>query len=134
MSANLTISRLAAAGSVNVETVRYYQRRGLLVEPERPLGGVRRYGQTEVARLQFIRRAKLMGFSLDEVQQLLLVNEDRACEMTRDLASKKLVDVRRRLADLQHFAAELEHLVQGCCEVPAGDPCPALQLLVRCEE
>lgn len=66
----LTIGRLATAANVNVETVRYYQRRGLLPEPERPAGSVRRYGPDDVKRLQFIRRAQTMGFSLTEVQAL----------------------------------------------------------------
>ena len=65
MTFALTIGRLALAADVHVETVRYYQRVGLLREPERPLGGVRRYGQPDVTRLQFIRRAKTMGFSLE---------------------------------------------------------------------
>jgi MerR family mercuric resistance operon transcriptional regulator len=79
----MTISRLAAAAGVHVETVRYYQRRGLLPEPERPMGSVRRYGPDDVGRLQFIRRAQAMGFSLDEIAGLLEVKGQRACEETR---------------------------------------------------
>ncbi|MDA3364410.1 MerR family transcriptional regulator [Pseudomonas aeruginosa] len=81
----MTISRLAAAAGVHVETVRYYQRRGLLPEPERRLGRVRRYGPNEISRLQFIRRAQTMGFSLNEIAGLLEVKGQRACEQTRQL-------------------------------------------------
>ncbi|MBN5140947.1 MerR family transcriptional regulator [Stenotrophomonas maltophilia] len=96
----MTISRLAAAAGVHVETVRYYQRRGLLPEPERPMGSVRRYGLNEVGRLQFIRRAQAMGFSLDEIAGLLEVKGQRACEQTRQLTELKLAEVRRRLDEL----------------------------------
>ena len=72
MAANaMTISRLAAAAGVHVETVRYYQRRGLLQEPERPQGSIRRYGTDDVGRLHFIRRAQAVGFRLDEIAGLL---------------------------------------------------------------
>ena len=80
---SMTISRLAQAADVHVETVRYYQRRGLLSEPERPMGSVRRYGSDDVGRLQFIRRAQAMGFSLDEIAGLLEVKGQRACEEKR---------------------------------------------------
>ena len=74
----MTIGRLAAAAGVHVETVRYYQRRELLREPSRALGSVRRYGIEDVGRLQFIRRAQAMGFSLDEIAGLLRVKGQRA--------------------------------------------------------
>ena len=89
-----TIAGLAREGGVGVETVRFYQRRGLLPEPERPMGSVRRYGPNEVGRLQFIRRAQAMGFSLDEIAGLLEVKGQRACEQTRRLTEKKLAEVR----------------------------------------
>ena len=129
----LTISRLAASAQVNVETVRYYQRRGLLREPTRPSGGIRRYGADEVSRLQFIRRAQAMGFSLDEIGGLLELKGQRTCESTRQLAELKLADVRRRMAELQQLQCDLEHLVAECSHVPAGASCPTLDRLERPE-
>src|SRR3546814_20338056 len=84
-----TISRLAASAGVHIETVRYYQRRGLLHAPERPAGGVRRYGESDVNRLQFIRRAQVTGFSLDEIADLLKLTGERSCEQTRQLTEHK---------------------------------------------
>src|SRR3546814_397480 len=76
----LTISRLAASADVHVETVRYYQRRGLLHVPERPARGVRCYGAGDVSRLRFIRRAQAIGFSLDEIAGLLNLGGESSCE------------------------------------------------------
>lgn len=129
MSTQMTISRLAAAGGVHVETVRYYQRRGLLSEPQRPAGGVRRYTQTDVGRLQFIRRAQAMGFSLDEIAGLLEVRGQRACERTRQLTERKLDEVRRRREELQQLEADLERLVEECRHATKGAACPTLDLL-----
>lgn len=122
----MTIGQLAAAGGVHVETVRYYQRRGLLPEPVRPTGGVRRYGTAEVLRLQFIRRAQGVGFSLDEVAELLAVQGHAACEQTRQLTERKLADVRHRLTELQALEADLERLAADCRRAPGGAACPTL--------
>lgn len=129
MTSALTIGRLALAADVHVETVRYYQRVGLLHEPERPLGGVRRYGQTDVTRLQFIRRAKTMGFTLDEIAGLLQLKGKRACAQTRRLTEHKLFDVRRKLEDLRRLEAELVQLAADCGQVPRGGHCPTLDFL-----
>ncbi len=129
MTSALTIGRLALAADVHVETVRYYQRVGLLHEPERPLGGVRRYGQPDVTRLQFIRRAKTMGFTLDEIAGLLQLKGKRACAQTRRLTEHKLLDVRRKLEDLRRLEAELVQLATDCAQVPRGGHCPTLDFL-----
>lgn len=127
----MTISRLAAAADVHVETVRYYQRRGLLVEPERPQGGVRRYGADDVSRLQFIRRAQAVGFRLDEIAGLLEVKGRRACDQTRLLTERKLTEVRQRMEELRLVEAELEQLVDECDHAAAGKECPALDRLSK---
>lgn len=124
-----TISRLAASAGVHVETVRYYQRRGLLYEPDRPVRGVRRYGPTDVARLQFIRRAQAMGFTLDEIADLLQLTGERSCEQTRKLTERKLADIRLRLDELRQLERDLERLVTECSRVSAGAYCPTLDLL-----
>lgn len=129
----LTISRLAASADVHVETVRYYQRRGLLPEPPRPHGGVRHYGEAEVTRLQFIRRAQTMGFTLDEIAGLLEVKGKRACEQTRQLTEHKLVDVRLRLIELQQLERDLVALVAECSRASADADCPTLSLLEKAD-
>ncbi|ODU66698.1 MAG: MerR family transcriptional regulator [Rhodanobacter sp. SCN 65-17] len=129
MTSALTIGRLALAADVHVETVRYYQRVGLLHEPERPLGGVRRYGQTDVTRLQFIRRAKTMGFTLDEIAGLLQLKGKRACAQTRRLTEHKLFDVRCKLEDLRRLEAELVQLAADCAQAARGGHCPTLDFL-----
>lgn len=126
-----TISRLAAAADVHVETVRYYQRRRLLRQPERPIGGVRRYDENDVNRLQFIRRAQMMGFSLDEIAGLLEITGERSCEQTRQLTERKLVDVRLRIRELRQLERDLEQKVARCAQVPAGECCPTLDFLER---
>lgn len=125
----LMIGRLAASADVNVETVRYYQRRGLLPEPKRPAGGARRYGAGDVSRLQFIRRAQTMGFTLEEIAGLLELNGKHACEQTRQLTEHKLADVRSRLRDLRMLERELLQRLLKCSAVPAGECCPTLDLL-----
>lgn len=81
----MTIGRLADAAGVNVETIRYYQRRGLLLEPDRPINGQRRYARAVVKRVRFIKRAQVLGFTLDEVGSLLELDEAHACADTREL-------------------------------------------------
>lgn len=125
----LTIGRLATAAHVNVETVRYYQRRGLLPEPDRPAGSVRRYGPDDVRRLQFIRRAQAMGFSLAEIQALQQVVGASSCEETQLLTARKLTDVRRRIADLRRLEADLKKQLEKCAQAPTGAPCPTLDAL-----
>lgn len=126
---SLTISRLAKAAEVNIETVRYYQRRGLLSEPTRPSGGIRRYGDAEVSRLMFIRRAKKMGFTLEEIADLLTLKGERSCERTLVLTEQKLADVRRRLEDLQQLERDLATMAAECSQVPVGASCPTLTML-----
>lgn len=126
---SMTISRLASAADVHIETVRYYQRRGLLLLPERPSGGVRRYGADALKRLQFIRRAQTMGFSLDKIAGLMEIRGRRACEHTRQLTERKLAEVRQRLDDLQQLEADLTQLVDACRHTVAEAPCPTLDLL-----
>lgn len=129
MASALTISGLALAADVHVETVRYYQRVGLMRKPQRPLGGVRRYERQDLARLQFIRRAKTMGFTLEEIAGLLQLRGKRACAQTRRLTELKLLDVRRKLEELQRLEAELVQLADDCVRAPRGGHCPTLEFL-----
>ena len=126
----MTIGALAKAGGVGVETVRYYQRRGLLAEPQRPAGGVRRYGADAVARLGFIRRAQDVGFTLDEVQTLLLLGETPNCRGARALAAEKLEKVNARLRDLQRVRRALTVLIDRC-DAGRDRHCPIIETLAK---
>ncbi|MGQ0511653.1 MAG: MerR family transcriptional regulator [Betaproteobacteria bacterium] len=110
----MTIGSLSKAARVNVETVRYYQRRGLLAEPDRPSGGVRRYGDEALSRLAFIRRAQDVGFSLDEVKTLLRLGEVPNCRGARTLAASKLDLIESRMRDLERMRGALRELIRRC--------------------
>ena len=125
----MTIGQLAAAAVVNVETVRYYQRRGLLPTPLRPSGGIRRYTSQALSRVQFIKRAQALGFSLDEVKSLLSLHDGRACSTARKLGELKLADVRQRIGDLQALEAALASLVRKCATTTRTVSCPLIEAL-----
>lgn len=109
-----TIGRLAAAADVNVETVRYYQRIKLMLVPKRPPGGTRRYGNDELTRLQFIKTAQTLGFTLEEIADLVKLDDGTRCNEARDIAARKLTVVRARLRDLQRIERTLARLVRRC--------------------
>jgi len=125
----LTIGALAAEAGVNVETIRFYQRRGLLAEPERPPGSVRRYGADDVARVRFIKSAQRIGFSLDEVVQLLQLEDGTGCGQAHAIATHRLLDVRQRLTDLQRIEAALSALVARCAGARGRVACPLIATL-----
>lgn len=119
-----TIGGLARAGGVGVETVRYYQRRGLLRTPDRG-GGVRRYGAEEVRRLRFIRAAQAAGFTLEQIGELLALDSGRDHDRARELAARRIRDLDARIAELVTARAALGRLVQACAEGEDG-PCPII--------
>ena len=129
MAQTYTISRLAAAAGVNVETVRYYQRRRLMPEPPRPPGGTRRYTDADAQRLRFIKRAQLMGFALAEIENLLDFKARRSCRTTRDLAASKLESVDARIRELRQLRKELARLVAQCDTNASDSSCPILDRL-----
>jgi MerR family transcriptional regulator, mercuric resistance operon regulatory protein len=126
----LTISRLAREAGVGVETVRFYQRKGLLRLPELPPGGIRRYDTGDVARLRFIKSAQRLGFSLAEIGQLLQLEDGLHCDEAREIAQRKLLGVRARKADLERMEAVLSTLVADCSSVAGGSVgCPLIEAL-----
>lgn len=131
MSSTLTIGRVATAAGVNVETIRFYQRLGLLAEPKRPLGGVRRYGSEFVARLRFIKRAQQLGFSLAEIQRLMVLEDPQSCGKARSLAAEKLALVEARLADLERMRGVLKDLVARCDVRRGKVACPIIATLTE---
>ena len=125
--AGITIGKLAAAADVGVETVRYYQRRGLLAQPERadPYGGVRRYAEDDVQRLRFIRAAQGAGFTLEQIGALLELDaiDDRAT--ARALAAEQIATLDARIAALTDARNALARLAHDCAKGGSG-PCPIL--------
>jgi MerR family mercuric resistance operon transcriptional regulator len=124
---NYTIGRLAETAGVHVETVRYYQRRGLVTMPSRANGGFRRYSNTDVERLRFIKRAQSTGFTLAEIEALLTLRESQSCADTRSLATRKLAIVEERLRDLRRLRLELKQWIDLCDHNPEHAPCPSIQ-------
>ena len=127
----LTIGAFASAADVNVETVRYYQRKGLLAEPAKPSGSIRRYGNADVARVKFIKSAQRLGFSLDEITELLALEDGTYCREARTLGQRKLDDVREKLADLRRIESVLARLVRDCGSVRGAVSCPLILALQR---
>jgi MerR family transcriptional regulator, mercuric resistance operon regulatory protein len=125
----LTIGALASASGVAVETIRYYQREGLVAEPERPAGGIRHYGEADVARLKFIKAAQRLGFSLNGVAELLRLDDGGGCSVVRARAQTKLDEVRERLADLKRMEAALAELVNRCTVSRGTVRCPLIASL-----
>jgi len=127
---NMTIARLATAGGVGVETVRYYQRRGLLQTPPRPEGSgsggrVRRYGTEDLRRLRFIRQAQAAGFTLEQIGELLALDAGEDRDRARALAEARLGELDARIAELETARAALRRLATACGAGGRG-PCPII--------
>lgn len=129
MTNELTIGRLADEAGVNVETIRYYQRRGLMTEPDKPTSGHRRYGLAAIKRVRFIKRAQVLGFTLDEVGSMLELDDARACAETRELATHKLQVIEEKLADLKAMRKALMNLLRQCDTGAARGNCPIIHAL-----
>ena len=128
--AETTIAGLAREGGVGVETVRYYQRRGLLGTPGRTGGaglggGIRRYGEEDVRRLRFIRSAQVAGFTLEQIRELIELDagEDRA--RARALANERLTALDAKIAELEAARKSLRRLARDCAAT-SGGPCPII--------
>jgi MerR family mercuric resistance operon transcriptional regulator len=131
---SFTIAGLAHAGGVNVETVRYYQRRGLIPQPPRPLGGVRRYACADAERLRFIKRAQAMGFTLGEIRNLLKLRARGSCRATRELAAGKLQLIDDRIRELRKLRHELVDVIRDCDANTEDSVCPAIERLASSAE
>ena len=120
-----TIGGLAKAAGVGVETVRYYQRRGLLPEPPRPPGEVRRYGSDDVRRLKFIRSAQAAGFTLAEIGELLELDSSDDRARARQLAQARVAALDNKIEELREAREALAALASACSH-KRGGPCPIL--------
>jgi Hg(II)-responsive transcriptional regulator len=126
----LTINITAKKAGIGVETIRYYQRIGLINKPEKPLAGYRVYSEKTVSRLRFIQRAKELGFSLAEISTLLALGDGR-CMETKELAVHKLEIIKSKISDLQSMASTLEKLIQSCESNPDYQGCPIITALQK---
>ena len=125
----LTIGRLADEAGVNVETIRYYQRRGLMQEPDKPSHGHRRYACDAIKRVRFIKRAQVLGFTLEEIGSLLELDAAHACAETRALASHKLDIIQTKLKDLAAMRKALTALLRQCDAGAMKGNCPIIRAL-----
>jgi MerR family mercuric resistance operon transcriptional regulator len=130
VSSTLTIGRLAREAGVGVETVRYYQQRKLLPVPART-GAYRHYSAGLVDTIRFIKRAQELGFSLDEIAELLCLNDGASRASIRRIAGARLAQIMAKLADLERMQGALKHLVAECEHTGVDRPCPIIASLAR---
>ena len=123
-----SIGKLAQAAQVSVETIRYYERRGLITQPPKPAQGYRTYTKATLARILFIKRAQELGFTLEEIDNLLALGESH-CSEVQELAESKLVSVRSKINDLCRLERVLEGLVTQCRSNPDNTACPIVESL-----
>lgn len=123
----MTIGQLARAAGVGVETIRYYQRRGLIAVPGRPIGASRRYPETMIAQLAFIRRAQEMGFTLEEISMLQRLRETD-CGVAQGYVRAKYDELGERIEGLVKMRDRLGDILEGC-GTPGGVPCPLIATL-----
>lgn len=125
-----TISQVAQMLGINVETIRYYERRGLIEQPPKPRSGYRHYSDTIVARITFIKRAQSLGFSLKEIEELLTLQADD-CDNVQHLAQHKLEMVESKIDDLQKLRTALKAQLRACQDSDKQASCPLINALRR---
>ena len=125
----LTISGLARQGGVNLETIRYYEREGLLPKPPRTPAGYRMFPAEAVRRIRFIKRAQELGFSLEEISELLSLEDGTDRTSIRHIASERLGEIQTKLDDLNRMKKALSHLIHECEHTGREQPCPIIATL-----
>ncbi|MFQ3250576.1 MerR family transcriptional regulator [Glaciecola sp.] len=123
-----TISKLAKESNVGVETIRFYERKGLLEQPIKPMQGYRQYTEQALSRVLFIKRAQYLGFTLAEISSLLILSASN-CEDVQQLAEQKLAVIEDKLRDLLNLKESLVSLVSDCKNNPSDKDCPIIQSL-----
>lgn len=133
MTKLLTIGRLSQQADVQIETIRYYERRGLLPDPPRTESGYRQYDVESVTRLRFIKEAQTLGFTLEEIQGLLALRVDKetSCADVRRRAERKAADIEAKIAALQAMHAALQEMIAACAQGGPSGECPFLETLER---
>jgi MerR family mercuric resistance operon transcriptional regulator len=127
---SLTIGRLAKVAGVNIETIRHYQRRGLIDEPEKPLTGFRQYPLEIIDRIRFIKRAQQLGFSLKEIQDLLSLGDEH-CSDVRSLAEEKRENIHAQIKGLLTVQSALDELIDACKTDPDSKQCALIETLSK---
>lgn len=127
----LTIGQVARRSGVGIETVRFYEREGLLVQPLRSSSGYRQFNEDVIARLQFIQRAKELGFTLNEIKELLSlrVDEERTCADVLSHAEAKIADIESKIKSLQRMKKALVRMTRECSDRSSDSECPILDAL-----
>ena len=127
----LTIGQVASRAGVGIDTVRFYEREGLLPKPARTASGYRQFDKAIVVRLQFIQRAKDLGFTLGEIKELLALRVDpgTACDDVKARAETKIADIEEKIRSLQRIKKALVRLTRECCEHDRNSDCPILAAL-----
>lgn len=128
---SMTIGQIARQAGVGVETIRFYERIGLIEDPPRRESGYRQYSPEEVARIQFIKRAKELGFSLKEIKELLFlrVDPETTCADVKKRAEAKIADIEGKIADLQRIKQALVKITDACSGEGPISQCPILEAL-----
>jgi len=131
MTVSLTIGQLAKQADVNIETIRYYQRRQLIPEPPKPPSGYRQYSEDDLTRIQFIKRAQALGFSLNEIAELLTlrIESETVCSDVQQQAEAKITDIDLKIQLLQRMKQTLSGLVISCQQNETTNECPILDVL-----
>lgn len=124
------IGQLAKLADINIESVRFYERKGLIIQPVKPLEGYRQYPEKTLQRILFIKRAQKLGFTLEEISDLLTM-ETAKCSEVQELAKLKLEDVRARLSDLNRMETVLSSLLKSCKTNPNNAKCPIIDTLIE---
>ncbi len=123
-----TISKLAKEANVGVETIRFYERKGLLEQPIKPMQGYRQYTEQALSRVLFIKRAQYLGFTLAEISSLLVLSASN-CDDVKQLAEHKLAVIEDKLRDLLNLKESLGSLISDCKNNPSDKDCPIIQSL-----
>lgn len=135
MAQNLfSIGELAKKAEVNVETVRFYQRRNLLRHPVKPFNGIRHYTERDAQRIRFIKQGQKLGFTLDEVAELLSLDDGRYCREAKEIALRKLNLIRERIEGLRMMETALSNLVEDCTSNTDSVSCPIIIALLRASQ
>ena len=126
---DLSIGQLARRAGVAIDTIRYYERSQLLVPSDRLASGYRRHGELELKRLRFIRRAKSLGFSLEDIRALLQLSDRQDVARVKSAAEAKLVEIEQRMAELERIRTGLRALIAACPGGGRAESCPILNAL-----
>jgi Hg(II)-responsive transcriptional regulator len=129
----LTIGRLSQQADVHIETIRYYERRGLLPDPPRTESDYRQYDAESVTRLRFIKEAQELGFTLEEIRGLLALRVDKetSCESVREQAERKVADIEAKISMLQQMHSALQEMITACTQGGPDGDCPLMETLER---